>query len=56
MAICEAVLPADHPDKTSLLAEVRRRIILAHRAMGGLGGDLAHPVAPPGLEGVAADG
>jgi 1-acyl-sn-glycerol-3-phosphate acyltransferase len=54
IAIGEAVLPGDHPDKTSLLVEVRRRVILAHRALGGLGGDLERPVAEVGKEGVAA--
>jgi 1-acyl-sn-glycerol-3-phosphate acyltransferase len=53
VSIGEAVLPAHHPDKTSLLVEVRRRVIEGHLAIGGKGGDLEHPV---GAQGSASDG
>ncbi len=53
VSIGEAVLPSDHPDKTSLLVEVRRRVIAGHLAIGGKGGDLQHPV---GEQGSAAEG
>jgi 1-acyl-sn-glycerol-3-phosphate acyltransferase len=47
----EPVMPRDFPDKTALLREVRRRIIAQHQTIGGLGGDLEHAVAAPGMEG-----
>ena len=50
LSIGPAVHPADHSDKTSLLREVRRRIVEQHVAMGGAGGDLDEPIAP-GTEG-----
>jgi 1-acyl-sn-glycerol-3-phosphate acyltransferase len=49
----EAVLPREFPDRNALLVEVRRRIIQAHLALGGLGGDLERPIAAVGREGVA---
>jgi 1-acyl-sn-glycerol-3-phosphate acyltransferase len=51
----EAVHPRDFADKTALLVEVRRRVIEAHRATGGLGGDPDRAVAAAGREGVAAE-
>jgi 1-acyl-sn-glycerol-3-phosphate acyltransferase len=56
ITIGESVRPGDHPDKTSLLVEVRRRVIEAHLAQGGRGGDLDRAVALPGREGAAGDG
>jgi 1-acyl-sn-glycerol-3-phosphate acyltransferase len=47
------VSPRDFPDKTSLLREVRRRIIEQHRALGGLGGDPDQGVAARGVEGTS---
>jgi 1-acyl-sn-glycerol-3-phosphate acyltransferase len=51
VAIGQPAVPADYADKDALLREVRRRIIEQHRALGGLGGDVADAVAAPGLEG-----
>lgn len=39
VAAGEPIDPARFPDKESLLAEVRHRIIELHRSLGGLGGD-----------------
>lgn len=47
----EPVHPASHPDRDGLLREVRRRIIVMHRAHGGLGGDEEDAIAAPGVEG-----
>jgi len=55
ISIGEAVRPGDHADKTALLVEVRRRVVLAHLALGGLGGDLDRSVATAGKEGAAGD-
>jgi 1-acyl-sn-glycerol-3-phosphate acyltransferase len=41
VAAGDPILPADYPDKEALLAAVRRQVIELHRAIGGLGGDLA---------------
>lgn len=49
----EAVLPREVESPTALLVEVRRRVIEAHRALGGLGGDPDRAVAAAGREGVA---
>jgi 1-acyl-sn-glycerol-3-phosphate acyltransferase len=49
--LAEPLDPAAFPDKTALLREVRRRIIEAHRDMGGLGGDPDVSVAARGAEG-----
>jgi 1-acyl-sn-glycerol-3-phosphate acyltransferase len=54
VTIGEAVRPDAYPDKLDLLAEVRRRIVAMHREAGGLGGDLARPVAARGFEGSEA--
>lgn len=51
VAIGEPVDPALYPDKSSLLYEVRRRIIELHRAHGGRGGDVEDAIAGAGLEG-----
>jgi len=51
----EAVLPRQVESPTALLVEVRRRVIEAHRALGGLGGDPDRAVAAHGREGVVAE-
>ncbi|MFT3915987.1 MAG: lysophospholipid acyltransferase family protein [Anaeromyxobacteraceae bacterium] len=55
VSLGEAVNPADFPDRTDLLVEVRRRVIAQHRALGGLGGNPDKAVAAAGLEGAAAE-
>ena len=50
VAVGAPVDPAAFPDKTALLAEVRRRVIALHRSLGGLGGDEAEPAAAAGVE------
>jgi len=52
---CDAIWPRHAASATDLLSEVRRRVIEAHRALGGLGGDPDRAVAAPGREGVAAE-
>jgi general secretion pathway protein F len=52
VAVGEPVRPADFPDRTALLTEVRRRVIALHRRIGGAGGDEAAAVATAGMEGV----
>ncbi|ABC81373.1 lysophospholipid acyltransferase family protein [Anaeromyxobacter dehalogenans] len=52
VAVGEPVSPADFPDRTALLTEVRRRVIALHRRIGGEGGDEAAAVATVGMEGV----
>lgn len=47
VALGDPVDPDAFPDKETLLAEVRRRIVELHRSIGGLGGDPAVPDAPP---------
>jgi 1-acyl-sn-glycerol-3-phosphate acyltransferase len=54
IAVGAAVDPRDHPDKESLLVEVRRRIIELHRSIGGAGGDERDAIAAPGVEGSSA--
>jgi 1-acyl-sn-glycerol-3-phosphate acyltransferase len=54
VAIGPAVEPRDHPDRSALVREVRRRIIEQHRRLGGLGGDVEDAIAARGLEGVSA--
>jgi 1-acyl-sn-glycerol-3-phosphate acyltransferase len=54
IALGEPVSPADFPDKTALLVEVRRRVIALHRSIGGLGGDEDEMVAEAGREGARA--
>jgi 1-acyl-sn-glycerol-3-phosphate acyltransferase len=51
IAIGDPVSPADFPDKSALLLEVRRRVIALHRSVGGLGGDEGDAIAGAGLEG-----
>ncbi len=51
IAVGEPVDPTRHPDRLSLLTEVRRRIIELHRSIGGRGGDPARPAAERGVEG-----
>jgi 1-acyl-sn-glycerol-3-phosphate acyltransferase len=52
VAAGDPVDPAQFPDKESLQAEVRRRIIELHRSIGGLGGDVGagSPGGPRGGE------
>ena len=52
VAVGEPVRPADFPDRTALLTEVRRRMIALHRRIGGAGGDEAAADATAGMEGV----
>jgi 1-acyl-sn-glycerol-3-phosphate acyltransferase len=54
IALGEPVDPRAFPDRTALLAEVRRRIIALHRSIGGLGGDEAEVVAESGRDGAGA--
>jgi 1-acyl-sn-glycerol-3-phosphate acyltransferase len=51
IAIGEPVDPRHFGDKDGLLREVRRRIIVLHREMGGLGGDVEDAIAAAGIEG-----
>ncbi len=51
VAVGAPVDPATFPDKTALLAEVRRRVIALHRSLGGLGGDEDVAAAAAGTEG-----
>lgn len=51
VAVGVPLTPADFPDKSALLREVRTRIIALHRELGGAGGDVADAVAAPGVEG-----
>lgn len=57
IALGDPVDPRAFADRTALLAEVRRRVIEQHRAIGGAGGDpdvaFAAPF-PPGREGTTA--
>jgi 1-acyl-sn-glycerol-3-phosphate acyltransferase len=48
VAIGPAVEPATHPGRNALLAEVRRRIVEQHRALGGADGDPVEPSSPSG--------
>jgi 1-acyl-sn-glycerol-3-phosphate acyltransferase len=51
VAVGAPLTPADFPDKSALLREVRRRIIALHQGLGGAGGDLDDSFAAPGVEG-----
>jgi 1-acyl-sn-glycerol-3-phosphate acyltransferase len=51
IAIGESVDPHRFSDKDALLREVRRRIIVLHREIGGLGGDVEDAIAAAGFEG-----
>ncbi|HVO18546.1 MAG TPA: lysophospholipid acyltransferase family protein [Anaeromyxobacter sp.] len=51
VALGEPVHPASYRDRAALLAAVRERIVELHRRIGGQGGDLDRPAAPPGAEG-----
>lgn len=51
VAVGAPLTPADFPDKSALLREVRARIIALHRALGGAGGDVDDAVAARGVEG-----
>jgi 1-acyl-sn-glycerol-3-phosphate acyltransferase len=50
IALGDPVSPRLCANKEALLVEVRRRLIEQHRAIGGGGGDLADPFAPPAPE------
>ncbi len=47
LALGEPVHPRDFADKDALLCEVRRRIIVQHRSLGGLGGASSDDDAAP---------
>jgi 1-acyl-sn-glycerol-3-phosphate acyltransferase len=51
LVIGEPVDPRRFSDRAELLREVRRRIIVQHHALGGLGGDVDDAIAAPGVEG-----
>jgi 1-acyl-sn-glycerol-3-phosphate acyltransferase len=51
IAIGERVDPRRFAEKDALLREVRRRIIVLHREIGGLGGDVEDAIAAAGFEG-----
>jgi 1-acyl-sn-glycerol-3-phosphate acyltransferase len=53
VAVGAPLTPADFPDKSALLGEVRHRIIALHQELGGAGGDLDDSVAAPGVEGAS---
>jgi 1-acyl-sn-glycerol-3-phosphate acyltransferase len=51
VAAGDPIDPAQFPDKESLLAEVRSRIVALHRSLGGLGGEPSAPATAGGGSG-----
>jgi 1-acyl-sn-glycerol-3-phosphate acyltransferase len=51
VAVGEPVDPREFQTKEALLAEVHRRVVALHRALGGAGGDPGEPVAAGGSGG-----